>query len=155
MTGWEESDTAALDRAVLLRVFREAAETARVPTAGGMAAALDRRPSEVEASLRRLGDARLLWLAPGTANVWVAPPFCAVPTDFRVRARGRAYWAACVLDALGIPAALGADADIAACCADCGAELALEVRDGALARGEGIVHFAVPAARWWENIAFS
>jgi hypothetical protein len=29
------------------------------------------------------------------------------------------------------------------------------VRGGALVRGEGVVHFAVPAARWWENLAFA
>jgi hypothetical protein len=31
----------------------------------------------------------------------------------------------------------------------------LEVRGGALAHGEGVVHFAVPARRWWDNIGFT
>ena len=70
-------------------------------------------------------------------------------------ALGRTYWGVCVWDALGIPAALHADGTVTARCGDCDEEIVLEVRDGALARGEGVVHFAVPAIRWWENIAFT
>jgi hypothetical protein len=44
---------------------------------------------------------------------------------------------------------------VAAQCGDCGEELVLEVRDGQLVRSEGVVHVGVPAARWWENIAFT
>jgi len=40
-------------------------------------------------------------------------------------------------------------------CGDCGVPLTLGVRDGSLAEGEGVVHFAVPARRWWENIGFT
>jgi hypothetical protein len=155
MTDSSESDAEALDRAVRLHVFRQAAETARVPKANEIAAALDRSPPEVEEALRRLAAARLLVLAPGTTNVWVAPPFCAVPTDFRVSAGGRTYWGICIWDALGIPAALHTDAEITTHCGDCGDELVLAVRGGALARGDGIVHFATPALRWWDNIAFA
>jgi hypothetical protein len=33
------------------------------------------------------------------------------------------------------------------------APLRLEVRDGALEEpSEGVIHFAVPAARWWDDI---
>ncbi len=149
------SNTEALDRAVRLHVFRQAAETAHVPKPDEIAAALGRPLLEVEEALRRLAAARLLVLAPGTANVWLAPPFCAVPTDFRVSAAGRTYWGICIWDALGIPAALHADATITARCGDCDEELVLEVRDGMLARSEGVVHFAVTAIRWWENIAFA
>ena len=155
MTDQASSVTETVDREVRLRVVRQAAETARVPTPEEIAAALGRPQLEVEASLHRLAASHLLVLAPGMANVWVAPPFCAVPTDFRVQAKGRTYWGICIWDALGIPAALHADATITAQCGDCGDELRLDVREGRLVRGEGIVHFAVPAIRWWDNIAFA
>ena len=155
MTDQATSVTETVDREVRLHVFRQMGETAHMPTTDEIAAALSRPPLEVEASLHRLAASHLLVLAPGTANVWVAPPFCAVPTDFRVHALGRTYWGICIWDALGIPAALHADATITARCGDCGEELGLEVREGRLDRGEGIVHFAVPAIRWWDNIAFA
>jgi hypothetical protein len=155
MTDQATPVTETLDRTVRLHVFRQAAEMARVPTPEEIAAELDLSPLEVEESLYRLAASHLLVLAPGMANVWVAPPFCAVPTDFRVNALDRTYWGICIWDALGIPAALHADATITARCGDCGDELGLQVQEGRLVRREGIVHFAVPAIRWWENIAFA
>ena len=148
-------DADALDREVRLHVFGQAAETARVPSPAELAAALGRPQPEIEESLRRLGAGRVVILAPGTANIWAANPFCAVPSNFRVDARGRTYWGLCIWDALGIPAALGADATITARCGDCATELVLEVRGDALARAEGIVHFGVPASRWWDNIGYT
>ena len=57
---------------------------------------------------------------------------------------------------MGIPAALHTDAIITARCSDgCEQEIVLDVRDGALVRSEGIVHFGVPAARWWDNIGLT
>ena len=155
MSDQATSRAEAVDQEVRLHVFRQAAETAHVPTPDEIATALGLPRLDVEASLHRLAASHLLVLAPGMANVWVAPPFCAVPTDFRVQAKGRIYWGICIWDALGIPAALHADATITARCGDCGDELGLDVREGRLVRGEGLVHFAVPASRWWENIAFA
>ena len=149
------TDADAFDRAVRLDIFGRAAETGRVPTPAETARALGRPQAAVEEALRRLAAARVLILAPGTTTIWAANPFCAVPSAFRVAARGRTYWGICIWDALGIPAALHADATVTARCGDCGDELVLEVRDEALVRSEGIVHFGVPAARWWENIAFT
>ncbi len=85
----------------------------------------------------------------------MANPFCAVPSNFRVQALGRTYRGVCIWDSLGIPAALHADATITTRCGDCDDELGLEVWGDELVRGEGVVHFAVPADRWWENIAFT
>jgi len=145
----------ALDQAVRLHVYRHAAETARVPKPDEIAAAVGQPLPEVEKSIQRLAADHVWVLAPGTANIWAANPFCAVPFNFRVSARGRTYWGICIWDALGIAATLNSDATVVARCGDCDEEIVLEVRDGALARGEGVVHFAVPASQWWDNIAFT
>ena len=147
--------TDPLDRDVRLHIFRQAAETAHVPRADEIAAALGRPQTEIEESIQRLAAGHALILAPGTANVWAADTFCAVPSNFRVSALGRTYWGICIWDALGIPAALHSDATVTARCGDCDQEIVLDVRGGALARGESIVHFGVPAAKWWDNIAFT
>ncbi len=155
MASQTPSDADALDRDVRVHVFRESADTARVPTPADIARALGRVQGEIEDSLRRLAAARVLILAPGTATIWAANPFCATPSSFRVEALGRTYWGICIWDALGIPAALHADATVTARCGDCDQDLVLEVRGDALARADGLVHFGVPAARWWDNIAFT
>ena len=143
------------DQQVRLFIFRRAADTGQVPTVPQIAERLNLSPVDVEASLTRLAAGRVLILPPGTTNIWVADPFCAVPTAFRVTARRRTYFGICIWDALGIPAALGANATVETTCGDCGAPMTLEIRNGLLAVGEGVIHFGVPAARWWDNIAYT
>jgi hypothetical protein len=149
------TDIETLARDVRVYVFREAAGTARVPQAPQISRALGRPESDVRAALRHLAAGKVLILAPNDGNIWAANPFCAVPSGVRVRAAGKRYWRSCIWDALGIAAALGTDAVITAPCGDCGVAMAVEVRGGRLVRAEGIVHFAVPAHHWWDNIGFT
>jgi len=136
-------------------VFATAAATGEVPQPPAIAQALARDVEEVRDALKRLAAGKVLILAPNDGNIWAANPFCAVPSGFRVTSEGKTYWGICIWDSLGISAALGSDAVIDAPCGDCGEPMRLEVRGSKLARGEGVVHFAVPAHRWWDNIGFT
>ena len=147
--------TEALLREVCLHVFGKAADTGRVPQPPEIAAALGRSKAEVEEALRRLAAGKVLILAPNDGHIWAANPFCAVPSPFRVEARGKTYWGICIWDALGIVAALGTDAVIRTACGDCSEPILLEIAGGKLKRSEGIIHFAVPAHHWWDNIGFT
>lgn len=148
-------DIDALARDVRIHVFREAAATARVPQAPDISRALGRPEADIRAALHQLAAAKVLILAPNDGNIWAANPFCAVPSGFRVAAAGKQYWGICIWDALGIAAAIDSDAVITAPCGDCGAGMTLELRDGRLTRTEGLVHFAIPAHHWWDNIGFT
>lgn len=145
----------ALARDVRLYVFGQAASAANVPQAMQIAEALKRPVEEIHEALRHLAAGKVLILAPNDGNIWAANPFCAVPSGFRVEAEGKVYWGICIWDALGVPAALGKDAEISAFCGDCSEPMTLEVRDGKLARSEGLIHFAIPAHHWWDNIGFT
>lgn len=151
----EPADLATLAHEVRVHLFREAADTARIPQAPAIARALGRTEPDVRAALRQLAAGKVLILAPNDGAIWAANPFCAVPSGFRVHANGRRYWGICIWDALGIAAALGVDATITATCGDCGDGMTLEVADGRLVHSEGVVHFAVPAHHWWDNIGFT
>ena len=151
----ESAGTDGLTREVRLYVFGQAAESGRVPQPAQIAAALDRPVSEIVHAVKELAAGKVLILAPNDGNIWAANPFCAVPSGFRVEAGSKTYWGICIWDALGICAALGQDAVVTAPCGDCGEAMRLEVRGGNLVRGEGIVHFAIPAHRWWDNIGFT
>lgn len=145
-------DAVTLDRDVRLAVYRKIVE-GRPPTAHEIAGGLGVATADIEASFRRLADARVLVLAPGTPYVWMANPFSAIPTPFEVLVGDRQYFGNCIWDALGIPACLEADASIRTYCPDCSEPLSLDVRNGALeAPAEAVIHFAVPAARWWDDI---
>jgi hypothetical protein len=126
------------------------------PTPGETAAALGLEDDQVASAMRRLHDAHALVLQTDGTEIRMLNPFSAVETPYRVEAGGRSWFANCAWDALGIPAALHVDGRIDTTCPDCGDPLELEVRDGALVRGaQLLVHFVVPARRWWDDIAFT
>jgi hypothetical protein len=146
----------SLAQDVRLYVFREAAATGNVPQPPQVSRALGRPEPDVRAALQELAAGKVLILAPNSGEIWAANPFCAVPSGFRVSAAGKRYWGICIWDALGIVAALGTgDAVITAPCGDCGTRMTLELREARLVRDEGVVHFAVPAHHWWDNIGFT
>lgn len=140
-----------LDGDVRLSVMRAFVETGRPPSPDEIAAELGVPQIEIESSLRRLADAHVLVLAPGTPYVWMANPFSAIPTPFRVESGERTWWGNCIWDALGILAAMDVDGRVYTSCPDCGEQIAVEVEGGAVL-GEGVVHYAVPAANWWDDI---
>ena len=146
----------AFDLEVRRHVYSSVVANGRPPTTFESAAALGSGEREVAEAYRRLHDAHALVLHPGTTDVWMANPFCFAPTPHRVSAGGRIWTATCAWDALGIPGALHGDGVIDSECACCGESLGLEVRDGQLSRGEELlVHFVVPARRWWDDIGFT
>ncbi|HEX8162496.1 MAG TPA: organomercurial lyase [Pyrinomonadaceae bacterium] len=125
------------------------------PTISQAAAGLSRGAGEIAASLRRLADAHVLVLQRDSGEILMLPPYSAVPTPFVVESGGRTYFANCVWDALGVPAMLKRDAEIKTSCGCCGDAMGLGVAGGALAAARGVVHFALPAARWWDDLAFT
>ena len=144
-----------LDNDVRVSVYGEFVATGRPPTVAETAAALDRAEDEIEAAYRRLEEARVIVLAPGTLNVWMANPLSAVPTPFRVETARGLFWGNCIWDAFGVVAMLGREGSVSTSCPDCGEAMTLVVRDGALESTDGVAHFVVPAARWWENVGFT
>ena len=148
--------TEDLDVTVKLEIYRTFAETGKAPTSEEIGAALGLAERDVRDAFGRLHAKRLLVPEPGDPRkIRMAPPFSGVPTAFPVDARGRRYYANCVWDAYGIPAALHADAVIPAIDAFSGEQLALEVREGTPVPRPYLAHFAVPAALWWKDIVYT
>ena len=144
------------DTAVRLALLERFAETGRAPLREEVAADAGTTPDEVAAAYRRLADAHAIVLAPGTDDVWMANPFSAVETPFRVHVGRRSYWGNCIWDALGIVALLGGTGSVHFPCPDCGEPLCTEVADDEPTSGTDLlVHFAVPAANWWDDIGFT
>ncbi len=142
-----------LDRDVRLFVYRRFVELGEPPTVAQTAEALGCEREEAEAAFRRLEAARVLVLAPGTADIWMANPLSAIPTPFEVRtADARHYFGNCIWDALGVLAMLHTDGTVMTFCPDCNDVLTVRIEDGRARDGDGVVHYAVPAAHWWDDI---
>ena len=145
-----------LDLRIRNEIYSSFVATGRAPEPAAVADALRLETDAVAAAYRRLHDAHALVLRAGTTKIRMLNPFSAVETPHRIEAGGRSWFANCAWDALGIPAALHADAAVHSECPDCREPLELEVRDGGLVRGaELLVHFVVPARRWWDDIGFT
>lgn len=101
-------------------------------------------------------DARhAIFLEPGTHMIRMAHPFSGIPTSFHVHVAGHDYWANCAWDALGIPAALHADATIEATCSDTHESVILKVQgDEVIGQGQ-VVYFARPFREWYDDLVFT
>ena len=144
-----------LERDIRLYIYRQFIECAAAPSPADAARALQCAPDEAETAYRALAEARMIVLRPGTTTVWMAMPFSNVQTPFTVISGGRAYYANCAWDALGIAVLLDADARVFTTCADCGGVLERKIAGGALTDPRGVVHFALPPRRWWDDIGYT
>ena len=150
MSGGEDQDVSV--RAV---VYDVTMATGLPPAVRDIARRLQIVEASALASLERLAAGKALVLQRDSREVLMANPFSAVPTPFAVYANDRLYYGNCIWDALGIPAMLGTDARIECSCGCCGEAMNLAVSGGDLADLDGIVHFAIPAHRWWQDIVYN
>lgn len=142
-----------LERRVRAYVIAAMRDASAAPTPDEVAAALGSTTDAVRAALRALADAHRLVLLPGTDLVWMAHPFSAVPTDFIVSAGERSWWANCVWDGLSILGWVG-DGRLDTHPPQSGDAIRLTVEGGRVI-GDAIVHFLVPARRFWDDIGFT
>lgn len=137
---------------VRIEIYRSFIEDGRAPMPADIAQRLDIPIEDVESGLSQLHADDVIALVAGTHLIWLAHPFSALDAPFRVRSEGRTWDAICVWDALGVLAVVDSDGEITTPCPDCGETLKLEVHDGDIAASDHVVHFGIPAARWYEDI---
>ncbi len=126
-----------------------------MPAAAELASQLRRSEEEVLAAYRRLAAAHAIVLEPNGERILRAAPFWGSPTGFSVDVGRRSYWASCIWDALGVPAMLRRDARIRASCGCCSQAMEVWVQGGRLRGARGVIHFAVPARHWYDDIVLT
>ena len=141
------------DSQVRFAIYQSFAEGV-VPSAASVAAQVRIPQTTVHESYRRLHEARAIVLD-GEKQLWMAPPFAARPTPFRVVSGEKTWFAPCAWDAFGIVNLIGCDAESTTACPDCQEPIVHRVVQHRLIDAHGVVHFAVPAARWWDNIGYT
>ena len=150
-----ENDVTAIDADVRRQVYTATLGRGLPPTINELAHATTNSSPLVRDSLRRLSAARVLVLQPISGEILMAPPFSAVPTPFVTRTAAHASYANCAWDALGVSVMLHRAACIESACACCGESLTIDTRMDAPPAGDAIVHFAVPARKWWDDIVYT
>jgi Alkylmercury lyase len=136
-------------------VYEHFAQTTRAASAAETARHFNIDGQEAGELYRQLHDRHALFLDSNTQRIRMANPFSAIATDFKVHANGKTYYANCAWDMLGIPAALHCDAVIDAVLTESGEPVQVEIRDGKVTQSDLLVHFPLPFARWYDDVAFT
>ena len=130
-------------------------ERGKPPSIAELSAAIDVPVEQLRGALANLAEAHMLVLQKDSGEILMANPFSAVPTPFVVDTASFSCYANCIWDSLGIAAILHQDVSIRTSCADCGQALGLQVFDEQVRGAAGLIHFAIPARHWWDDIVFT
>ena len=147
-------------------VYTHFADTTHPPSVEETAAHFNITTEEASDYYKELHNRHAFFLEPETLTIRMANPFSGIPTDFKVHADGKTYYANCAWDMLGIPVLLHTDAVIEAKFTESNEAVQLEVKDGNIAQaavpgGEDaasstlLVHFPLPFARWYDDLTFT
>ena len=142
---------------VALRVFiyEELVDRAAPPSIAAIGQRFGIPPNEARSALGALRIGKTILVHPQTGELWMAGPFSAVETPYRVTLDHRQWWANCAWDMFGVAQIVGAPVRVETRCTDCGEPIALVCDPAAPPNGEGVVHFLLPARRWYEDIGFT
>ncbi|MBT6119658.1 MAG: hypothetical protein HOH66_17485 [Rhodospirillaceae bacterium] len=138
-------------------VYDTIVETAHPPIAQHVADRFGLPRAEVVRLFHVLQDERQLTLIPGTDRIFMAHPFSALITPYRVRLRrGPEYFINCAFDTLAAHPMLGdASMTISGFCHRTGKQIEILLDGGRiewLQPATTVVYLGIPARRWWENI---
>jgi hypothetical protein len=136
-------------------VYQHFAETTRAPRMSEVASRFSLTQEEAASGYEGLHQRHALFLQPGTHEILMANPFSGVETPFRVHANDKIYFANCAWDSFGIPAALHADAEVEAACAQSGEPIQFRITDQQVHDSDALVHFLIPFREWYNDLAFT
>ncbi|HET7143581.1 MAG TPA: organomercurial lyase [Anaerolineales bacterium] len=113
-------------------VYKHFTDTTHPPSVEGTARHFNISKEEAGKIYKELNNRHAFFLEPGSLTIRMANPFSGIPTDFKVHANGKTYFANCAWDMLGIPAALASrcDAVIEAVFTESNDAVRLEVKNG-------------------------
>ena len=136
-------------------VYQHFAETSRAPSIDVTAAHFNISNEEASEYYKKLHNRHAFFLEPDTLTIRMVNPFSGIPTDFKVHAHGKTYFANCAWDMLGIPAALHTDAVIEAKFTESNETVEIKVKDGKVTNGELLVHFPLSFSHWYDDLVFT
>ena len=143
------------DLQVRYHIYDSCMERGQPPLIDELSAILNVSKEQIGDALANLAEARILVLQKDSGEILMANPFSAVPTSFLVETQKFSCYGNCIWDSLGIAAMLHQDVRIRTSCADCGRALEIKIIQGMVQAHEALIHFAIPAHHWWDDIVFT
>jgi hypothetical protein len=87
-----------------------------------------------------------------TREVWMAGPFASEPSEYRVEGKHVTWYANCAWDMLGIPMIAKEWVTISAQCTESREPIRISADPEGPPGNDLVVHFLVPARRWYDDI---
>jgi len=142
---------------VALRVFvyDETVARGRPPSCADIGVHFGISAEDSPRALAELKIGKTILVDPHAGEIWMAGPFSATETPYRVVSGDRAWWANCAWDMFGIVMIVGEQATIYTRCTDCSAPMTLAADPFTRPNEDAVVHFLVPAQRWYDDIGFT
>ena len=111
--------------------------------------------SEARTAVANLKVGKTVLPHPVTGEIWMAGAFASQPTDYRVVGKSVTWFANCAWDMIGIAVVANQDVRIETRCAHCDVAITIDAFPDRAPRGDGIIHFLVPARKWYDDIGFT
>jgi len=142
---------------VALRVFvyDELLARGQPPLAESIAARFAVAPPDARQALANLKIGKTILLDPSSGEIWMAGPFASTETPYRVVGDRRTWWANCAWDMLGVAMIANEPVNIETRCTDCGERMTIHCDPTTAPTMDAVVHFLVPARRWYDDIGFT
>ena len=112
-------------------------------------------PEEIRRALGELKIGKTLLVHPRTGEIWMAGPFSSVETPYRVVGSRAQWFANCAWDMLGVTMITRERVTIDARCGDCHEPIRISADHESPPREPFVVHFLVPARRWYDDVGFT
>jgi hypothetical protein len=111
--------------------------------------------TEARDAIANLDIGKTVLCHPTSGEIWMAGPFAAMETPYRVVGARTSWFANCAWDSLGIAAIVNENVVIEASCADCGDPMRIRVKQGEGVCGDGLVHMLLPVRDWYRDIGYT
>ena len=138
-----------------IHIYDRLLEVGRPPTCQEIGTHFAISQADARRSIADMKIGKTVLPDPKTEEIWMAGPFSAEPTTYRVIGNRAQWFANCAWDMFGIAMIVGEEVRIEAQCTDCGAPMSLRADPLTAPNCPGVVHFLVPARRWYEDIRFT
>jgi hypothetical protein len=143
-------------QALRVFVYQEIIDRNRWPALAAIASHFQVDLAQARAALGNLKIGKTVLVNPQTGELWMAGPFSDRQTPYWVHAGGKSWWANCAWDMLGVVALAGVPAKVETRCTDCGEPMSFDVDPTrGPPRDKAVVHFLVPARRWYDDIGYT
>ena len=143
--------------AIALRVFvyDEVLARGKPPSLSSIASHFAVSPSDAGGALANLKIGKTILVDPTSGEIWMAGPFAAMESPYRVVGDRQSWWANCAWDMIGVAMIANEPVNIESRCTECGEPMTIRCDPTAPPTSEAVVHFLVPARRWYDDIGFT